>query len=98
MSAPPIPSALPNVSSISAGNAAGVLQYCVSKQLVSSSSADLLIDELIKKANVQKSPDFAAGQAGQILTNDGKSFSVGQAPSYLQSRACDMVLAQAKHL
>ena len=35
LSAPPIPSVLPDVSSISRSNAAGVLQYCKSKELVS---------------------------------------------------------------
>ena len=97
MSAPPIPSVLPDISSISAGNAAGVLQYCVSNQLVSSVSAGDVLDGLTKKPDVVKSPDFSAGQAGQILGSGGKTFSVGQAPSYLKSRACDMVLREAKH-
>jgi Protein of unknown function (DUF2501) len=98
MSAPPIPSVLPNVSSISAGNAAGVLQYCVKNKLVSSTSADTVLGGLTKKPNVTKSSDFSAGQTGKILGGGGKSFSVGKAPSYLQSQACDMVLKQAKHL
>ncbi|MFL6754230.1 MAG: DUF2501 domain-containing protein [Sphingomicrobium sp.] len=96
MSAPPIVSALPNVASISADNAAGVLQYCVKKNLVSSVSAGSVIDGLTKKPDITKSPDFSAGQAGQILAD--KKFSIGAAPGYLQSQACDMVLDQAKRL
>ena len=97
MSAPPIPSVLPDISTISPGNAAGVLRYCVSNQLVSSTSAGVVLDALTKKPDVVGSPDFSAGEAGQILGNGGKTFSVGQAPSYLKSRACDMVLTEAKH-
>ena len=96
LSAPPIGSALPNVSSISAGNAAGVLQYCVSKSLVSSVSAGAVLDGLTKKPDLTKSPDYKAGATGQILGSN--KFSIGSAPGYLQSRACDMVLTQAKTL
>jgi len=96
MDAPSIVSALPNVSSISAGNAAGVLQYCMKNNLVSSVSADEILGNLNKKPDITKSPDFAAGQAGQILGD--KKFAIAKAPGYLQSRACDMVLTQAKQL
>ena len=98
MSLPSIPSALPNVSSISAGNAAGVLQYCMKNSLVSSASAGAVLDGLNKKPDLAKSAGFSAGAAGQIVSDHGKPFSIGRAPSYLQSQACDMVLKQAKHL
>ena len=96
MAAPPIPSELPNVASISPGNAAGVLEYCMKNNLVSSVSADAVLGNLNKKPNLTKSPDFTAGQAGDILGD--KKFAIGKAPGYLQSRACDMVLTQAKQL
>jgi Protein of unknown function (DUF2501) len=94
MSAAPIPSVLPNVSTISAGNAAGVLQYCMSNKLVSSTSAGAVLDGLNKKSDLTKSADYAAGASGQILGS--KNFSMATAPSFLQSQACDMVLKQAK--
>ncbi len=90
----PIPSALPNVSSISRGNAAGVLQYCIKHELVSSVVAGTVIDDLTKTPDVSKSPDFATGEAGQIVGS--KTFAIGTAPAYLQSQACDMVLKQAE--
>ena len=98
MSLPSIGSSLPNVSKISAGNAAGVLQYCVKNKLVSSSSAGTVLDGLKKSPNVTKSHDYTAGAAGQILGGGSKPFSIGSAPSYMQSKACDMVLKQGKHL
>ena len=98
MSLPSIGSSLPNVSKISAGNAAGVLQYCVKNKLVSSSSAGTVLDGLTKSPNVTKSHDYTAGAAGQVLGGGSKPFSIGSAPSYMQSKACDMVLKQGKHL
>ena len=98
MSLPSIGTGLPNVGSMSVGNAAGVLQYCVKNNLVSSTSASSVLDGLTKKPDVAKSKDFSAGAAGQILGGGGQPFSIGSAPSYLQSRACDMVLKQGKHL
>ena len=94
MDAAPIPSALPSVSSITPGNAAGVLQYCVSKNLVSSTSADAVLGGLTKKPDVTKSPDYSAGQAGQIVGD--KKFAIGSAPGFLQSQACNLVLERAK--
>ena len=94
ISGPPIRSALPNVSSVSASNAAGVLQYCMSKQLVSSTNAGRVLEGLTKKTDVTNSSDFTAGASGQILGD--KSFSIGSAPGFLQSDACDLVLKRAK--
>ena len=94
MDAAPIPSVLPSVSSITPGNAAGVLQYCVSKNLVSSTSADEVLDGLTKKPDVTKSPDYSAGQGGQIIGD--KKLAIGSAPGFLQSQACNLVLERAK--
>lgn len=96
MSAPPIPSALPGVAKISVGNAVGVLQYCAKHSLVSSTSADQVVGELAKKPGVTSSADYARGQNGEILGDDGKNFAIAPAPAYLQVQACDMVLKQAK--
>jgi hypothetical protein len=94
MSAPPITSALPNMSTISPGNAAGLLQYCISKNLVSSTSGALVLDDLTRKHGMTKTHEFTAGASGHILGD--KRFSIGSAPGFLQSQACDLVLTQAK--
>jgi Protein of unknown function (DUF2501) len=95
MDAAPIPSALPKVSSISVANAAGVLNYCVKNNLVSSTSTDQLLTGLSNKPDL-KSADYMAGHGGQILGDGGKNFAIATAPAYLQSQACDLVLQQAK--
>lgn len=96
MSAPSIISALPDVHSISAANAAGVLQYCVKNNLVSSTAADPILTPLTAKHGVKGSPDFSTGQAGKIMSG-GKGFSLASASPNLKSQACDMVFRQAKH-
>ena len=97
MSAPSITSGLPNVSSMTAGNAAGVLQYCIKNKLVSSSSAGAVLDGLGKKPDLTKSADYATGQSGKILTGSGKGTSIAGMQPYLKSQTCNMVLKQAKH-
>jgi hypothetical protein len=83
---------------MSAGNAAGVLKYCASHNLVSSTGAGAVLGDLSKKPKLTSSPDFAAGKAGKILGSGGKTFSIAKAPNHLKSQACDMVLKKAKHL
>lgn len=95
LSAPPITSALPGVSKISLANAVGVLRYCEQKDLVSGAATDAVLDTLPSKADM-KSTDYLAGAGGQVLGDEGKNFAIAQAPSYLQSQVCNMVLEQAK--
>src|SRR5947199_363418 len=79
LSAPPMVSALPDVSSISAANAAGVLHYCASHHLVSSTAADVLVRSPTERAALRTSPEFAAGNAGHIITQGRASRSPGSA-------------------
>ena len=95
MDAPSIASALPDVRSIGAANAAGVLQYCLKNGLVSSAATDTVLTSLTAKKGVTADPGYSAGQAGRIITG-GKNFSLDQANGYLKSQACDLVFQQAK--
>ena len=97
MSAPSILSALPNVASMSPANVAGVLQYCLKNNLVSSAAADPVLAPLTKNKGVTASPDYAAGLEGRMVT-PGKNFAIPGAPSHLRSQACDMVFRQARRL
>ena len=89
---------LPNVSSISPGNAAGVLGYCMKNKVLSGGNASSVIDGLKKKPGVTSSSGYSAGQAGNILTGNGQKFSLSQAPNQLKSQACNAVLKQAPKL
>jgi len=95
MSAPPIRSALPSLSSMSLNNAAGVLKYCERNRLVSVAGTDTVLESLAAKPNAM-STDYVAGQGGQIIGDHGKTLSLPKAPGYMQSQACDQVLRRAK--
>ena len=89
---------LPNVSSISPGNAAGVLSYCMKNKVLSGGSATTALNGLIKKPGVASSSGYASGQAGNIVTGQGQKFSLNQVPSQMKSQACNAVLKQAPKL
>ena len=99
-SMPKLPSGagLPNLGSMGAGNAAGVLDYCLKNKLLGGSSPASALSGLTKKPGVTSSSGFSAGQAGKILTGDGKSFALSQVQGPVKSQACNMVLKQAKTL
>ena len=86
---------IPNVSSISPGNAAGVLGYCVKNKVLSGSGATSTLGNLMKKPGVTSSSGYSAGQAGNIITGKGQKFSLNGVPSQLKSQACNAVLKQA---
>ena len=85
---------LPGVSSISAGNAAGLLGYCVKNKFLGGGSADSVLGGLTRKPGVTGSKDYSLGQAGQILNGKDPPVSLGQIPKELKSQACNMVLKQ----
>jgi hypothetical protein len=94
MRAPPIGSGLPDMSHISPANAAGVLHFCMSKGLVSTTSATAVLEGFAANPEMRTSSDYTAGSGGRILA--GKTYSIAGTPGHLQSRACDMVLQRAK--
>ena len=86
---------IPNVSSISPGNAAGVLGYCVKNKVLGGSSATSTLGGLMKKPGITSSSGYAAGQSGNILTGNNQKFSLNQVPAQVKSQACNAVLKQA---
>lgn len=86
---------VPNVSSISPGNAAGVLGYCMKNKVLSGGDATNVLGGLMKKPGITSSSGYSAGQAGNIVTGQGKKFSLNQVPSQVKSQACNAVLKQA---
>ena len=92
---------LPSISGMGAGNAAGVLGYCMKNNVLGGSSgASSVVNGLMKKPGVAGSKEFAAGQAGKILSGGGKGsgFSLAQASDPIKSEGCKMVLKQAHKL
>lgn len=93
---------LSGISSMGAGNAAGVLGYCLQNNLLSSgktSTATSVLGSLTGMPGVSGSEGFIAGQAGNILGGSGRSsnaLSLDSLSGDLKSQACNMVLKQAK--
>ena len=86
---------VPNVSSISPGNAAGVLSYCVKNKVLGGGNATNVLGGLMKKPGITSSSGYSAGQAGNIVSGQGKKFSLNQVHSHVKSQACNAVLKQA---
>ena len=84
--------------SVSAGNAAGVLSYCVKNKLLGGTDATSVLGGLTKKPDVAGSDDFKVGETGMLKTGDNSSLSLDCATGKMKSKACNMVLKHAKSL
>lgn len=105
---------LGSLASGNAGNAAGVIEYCVKNNYLGGDAASSLKDKLIGKAGGDTSKDagFADGAKGLVQTSDGKSVDlgglgggdagsiggVGDMKSKLTKKACGAVLDHASSL
>lgn len=87
---------LPDVSSIGAGNAAGVLGYCLKNKFLGGGDAGSVLGRLTGKPEVKSSKDYSAGESGNLLSGNGSSFSLSSAPKQVKSKLCGMVLKQAR--
>ena len=90
--------ALPNVASTSAGNAAGVLGYCVKNNLLSGANATSVLGTLAGRAGVAGSPGYLAGQSGLLQTGqpDAAPLSLDGLRGQLKTQVCNLVLRRAK--
>ena len=99
---------LGSLSSGSAGNAAGILQYCVTNNFLGGAdltNAGSMKDKLVAKVGGQDKadadPGFAAGAQGNVIGGDGKSTSIadmGSLESKMTQTACKAVLDHASSL
>ena len=88
----------PNISSISPGNAAGLLSYCVKNKYLPESNANSVVNGLLKKPGARSSSAFAAGQKGQIMNAGSAPVAMTEIPHEFQSRACNAVLKKGRSL
>ncbi len=96
---PGMSSALPDVASMGGSNAAGVLTYCAKNKLIDSAKSNSVYSALTKKPDVSKDDSsYSSGSAGNILSGDGKTFSLDKAPKQVRQKACDMVLKQSQSM
>ncbi|PZQ55395.1 MAG: DUF2501 domain-containing protein [Novosphingobium pentaromativorans] len=92
-------SALPDVASTGAGNAAGVLSYCMKQKLVDSVEGNSVYGLLAKKPEVAEQSDaFKTGSTGTLLSSGSAPFSLDKAPKSVRKTVCNMVLKQSRSL
>ena len=92
---------MPSMSGSTAGNAAGVVQYCIKNKYLSGGASGIK-DSLLRKAGLggkeEKDPGYQSGLSGMLSGGDGKSFDMSKVQSSLKEKACDYVLDNAKSL
>ncbi len=91
---------VPAVGSIGAGNAAGLLGYCVKNKLLGAtggaSGASGVLGRLTGQKDVKTSPGYIAGQAGQVQAPDGQTLSLGSLRGQVKNQLCNLVLSRAR--
>ena len=103
-----------SLDSGSAGNAAGVIEYCVKNNYLGGDAASWMKDKLIGKAGIgndNQDEGFADGAKGLVKTRDGKSVDlsslgggaaatggVGDMKGNVTKKPCGAVLDHAKSL
>lgn len=95
---------LPAVSGNTAGNAAGVLQYCVQRKYLSADAVGGVKDKLLSKYGLgseeeaSESADYKSGVSGLLQGDGGKSFNLDSVSDKVKDKACDYVLDNATKL
>ena len=96
---------LSSLSSGSAGNAAGILQFCISNKYLTGNAASSMKDRLVSKIGgadaAQQDAGYADGAKGTLIGRDGNSVDItrmGSLESNLTQKACGAVLDHASSL
>ena len=89
----------------SAGNAAGVITYCLKNNYLNPSKAEQVKAQLLGKLGMgtqqqqaPKDPGYLQGLGGMITGSNGQTFSMDKLQDDLKEKACDFVLDNAKSL
>jgi hypothetical protein len=83
------------VSQIGAGNAAGLLGYCVKRKFLGGGDARSVLGKLTGRPGILGSKGYAAGQNGNLVTKQG-TFSLDGVKDKVKGKVCDMVLDHAQ--
>ncbi len=95
---------LPSIGGDTAGNAAGVLQYCIQNKYLGGTDATSVKGKLLDKVGLgsqqeqQQDSSYQQGLAGILSGSDGSSFDVNKLKSDLKDKACGYVLDNASSL
>ncbi|MCP3734802.1 DUF2501 domain-containing protein [Sphingomonas sp. RP10(2022)] len=92
--------ALPQVGTIGAGNAAGLLGYCVRNKLLGATGGQTgaagVLGRLTGQKDVRTLPGYQAGQAGQVQAANGQTLSLDGLRGQVKNQVCNLVLNRAR--
>ena len=93
------------LASGSAGNAAGILQFCLGGNYLTGSTATSMRDQLISKIggadSAQQDTGYTSGTQGNLIGSNGQTVDItkmGSLESNLTQQACSAVLDHASSL
>lgn len=95
---------MPSIGSDTAGNAAGVLQYCIKNKYLGGTNATSVKDNLLDKIGMgnkqvqQQDSGYQQGLSGMLSGSGGSTFDLGKLKSSLKDKACGYVLDNASSL
>lgn len=96
--------ALPGISGKTAGNAAGVLEYCVKRKYLSGNAVASVKDKLLSRYGLgtekkgQQDSGYKSGLQGILQGDGGQSFNLDSVSDKLKDKGCDYVLDNAGKL
>ena len=91
-------------SSGTAGNAAGVITYCMKNNYLNAGKAAQVKDQLLGKMGLggqkeaPKDEGYLSGLSGMVTGSGGQTFDLGKVKGKVKEKACDFVLDNAKSL
>ena len=96
-------SAMGLTGSGTAGNAAGVITYCMKNNYLNADKAAQVKNQLLGKIGLgqkeePKDEGYLSGLSGMVTGSGGKSFNLDKVKGDLKEKACDYVLDNAKSL
>jgi uncharacterized protein DUF2501 len=97
---------LSSITSASTGNVAGIIEYCIKNDYLSSGKAASIKDQLMGKLSskgdepAQSNPDYLKGAEGILSGSDGQSMDLSEAglKAAATKQICKKILDQAKSL
>lgn len=91
---------LPQVGTIGAGNAAGLLGYCVKNKLLGATGGQTgaagVLGRLTGQKDVTTLPGYQAGQTGQVQAANGQTLSLDSLRGQIKTQMCNLVLNRAR--
>lgn len=96
--------AMPVISGDTAGNAAGVLGYCVKRKYLSGNAVASVKDKLLSKfglgtpARAEQDPGYRDGLQGVLQGKDGHAFNLDKVSDKLKDKGCEYVLKHSTSL